>query len=89
MEVARDVTWCATSTFPCKYLGLPLSIRKLTEANLQPIVDKVGDQLPSSKTVLMARSGQLILLKAPLKAIPIYLLIALDMPKWVIKAIDK
>lgn len=89
VEAARVVMGCTTATFPCKYLGLPLSIRKLTKADLQAIVDKVVDRLPSWKAALMARYGRLILVKAVLTAIPIYLLIALDVPKWVIKAIDK
>lgn len=37
----------------------------------------------------MAKSGRLILVKAVLTAIPIDLLIALDVPKWFVKAIDK
>ncbi|XP_066374880.1 uncharacterized protein [Miscanthus floridulus] len=34
---------CAVSDFPCKYLGLPLSLKKLTKAQIQPIVDKIAD----------------------------------------------
>lgn len=41
------------------------------------------------KAVLMATSGRLILVKVVLTAIPIHLLIALDLPKWFIKSIDK
>lgn len=37
----------------------------------------------------MARSGRLIMVKVVLTAILIYLLIALDVPKWFIRAVDK
>jgi hypothetical protein len=38
---------------------------------------------------LLNKAGRLVLVKVVLTAIPIYHLIALDHPKWVIKAIDK
>ena len=56
---------------------------------LLPSVDKVADYLPGWKASLMNRAGRLVLVKAVLMAAPIYHLIALDLPKWVIKAIDK
>jgi hypothetical protein len=37
----------------------------------------------------MNRVGRLVMVKVVLTALPIYLLIALDLPKWVLKAIDK
>lgn len=30
---------CEVVNFPCKYLGLPLSVHKLTKAQVQPIID--------------------------------------------------
>jgi len=37
----------------------------------------------------MNRAGKLVVVQAVLTAIPIYLMIALDLPMWSIKAIDK
>ena len=34
---------CEIQNFPCKYLGLPLSIKKLTRSQLQLIIDRVAD----------------------------------------------
>ena len=66
-----------------------LSIRKLTKADLQPIVDKIADMLPGWKATLMSTAGRAVLVKAVLTAVPVYLLIALDVPKWLLRAIDK
>jgi hypothetical protein len=37
---------CEITDFPCKYLGLPLSLKKLSRDNIQPIIDSIADQLP-------------------------------------------
>lgn len=89
VQVVREHMDCMIIEFPCKYLGLPLSIRRLTKTELQPILDKIAYKLLGWKAALMARSGRLILVKAVLTALPIYLLIALDVPKWFVKAVDK
>lgn len=86
--VSRNLD-CQIASFSCKYLGLPLSFRRLTKQDLQPILDKIGDKLPEWKVALLDKSCRLGLIKVVLTAIPIYLLIALDVPKWFIKAIDK
>jgi hypothetical protein len=80
---------CAIAPFPCKYLGLPLSIFKLKKEDLQPLVDKIARRLPTWKSNQMPPIGRVTMANAVLSAIPIYLLVAIDAPKWVIKGIDK
>jgi hypothetical protein len=41
------------SSFPCKYLGLPLHVRKPTKAMMQPVVQKLADMLPRWKKILL------------------------------------
>jgi len=89
LEVVSGAMPCEVIDFPYKYLGLPLSIRKLTKADLQPIVDKIADMLPGWKAALMSTAGRAVLVKAVLTAVPVYLLTALDVPKWLLRAIDK
>jgi hypothetical protein len=45
--------------FPCKYLGLPLTIKKLTKEQVQPIIDRIAYQLPGWKADLMTRAVEL------------------------------
>jgi hypothetical protein len=80
---------CSIKAFPCTYLGLPLTIGKPTKEVLLPLVDKVADYLPGWNASLLNRAGRLILVKVVLTVVPIYLLIAMDLLKWVLKAIDK
>src|SRR5688572_28177340 len=88
LEVISEAMPCEVINFP-KYLGLPLSIRKLSKADLQPIIGRIADMLPGWKAALMTMAGRSILVKAVLTAVPIYKLIALDVSKWLIRAIDK
>jgi hypothetical protein len=80
---------CSSSVFPCTYLGLPLSNKKLQKPDLLPWIDKLEDRLPSWKASLKNKAGHATLVHFVLSAMPIYLLIAIDVPKWFIKAVDK
>lgn len=81
IDIVRGSMPCAIADFPCTYLGLPLSITKLTKAALQPLVDRVADQLPCWKAALIHPAGRTVLVKAVLMAIPIYHLMVLDILK--------
>lgn len=63
---------CQVAQFPCKYLGIPLLIYKLSKADLQPLIDTIADRLPTWKAGLLNRSGRVLLTKVTLTAIPIH-----------------
>jgi hypothetical protein len=71
---------CPLSTFPCKYLGVPLSLRKLTKDQVQPFVDRLADRLPGWKAELMTRAGRRVLVQFVLTWMLIYLAMAIDLP---------
>jgi hypothetical protein len=46
IAAAKELLHCEFADFPCKYLRLPLSIKKLTRAQIQSIIDRVASSLP-------------------------------------------
>ena len=60
LAVVQNLLPCALADFPCKYLGLPLSLKKLTKKQVQPIIDRIADQLPGWKADLMTKAGRMV-----------------------------
>jgi hypothetical protein len=54
-----------------------------------PWIEKIGNKLPGWKATLMNMVGRTTWARFVISAIPIYVLIAIKVPKWFIKAIDK
>jgi hypothetical protein len=71
------------------YLGLLLSILKLPQSTLQPLVDLAADRLPVWKGRLLHRSDWLTLIKMARCAGPIYTMISIGLPGLLIKALTK
>ena len=80
---------CALADFPCKYLGLPLSLKRLTKNQVQPYIDRIADQLQGWKANLMTKAGRMVQVQFVLTGMLIYLFMAVEFPAWAIKAIDK
>jgi hypothetical protein len=88
IQTASNILQCSLASFPCTYLGLFISDRKLTRCGLLRWVKKLVNELPSWKASLNL-AGRTAMVRFVLSAIPVYLLIAMNVPKWVIKAFDK
>ena len=88
VEEVQPLLPCGIVSFPCTYLGLPLSPTRISKNHLQPYVDKLVRRLPSWMGSLLAEPGRVILIKAVLTAMSIYLLLALDVPTAVIEQLE-
>jgi hypothetical protein len=55
IDFVQQLLPCQMVQFPCKYLGIPLSVYQLKKVDLQPLVDSVADPLPTWKSRLMSR----------------------------------
>jgi hypothetical protein len=80
---------CQLAELPITYLGIPLTIRRPTSAQLQPLITKAANMLPTWKSKLMNKTGRLALVKSVLSAIPIHQLMVLQPPKKTLKAFER
>nr|CAD1823673.1 unnamed protein product [Ananas comosus var. bracteatus] len=80
---------CSTHGFPFKYLGLPLSPKKLHKADYLPLIEKLDNRLAGWKGLTLSRAGRLALLNSVLSSIPTFFCTAFRLPSWVINSIDK
>lgn len=86
LGVIQQLLTSGISEFPCKYLGLPLPLKKQSMTQLQAAINRVADMPSSWKAGLMSRATYV---QYVLTARIIYPTVALDLPAWVIKTVDK
>ncbi|WVZ83395.1 hypothetical protein U9M48_030553 [Paspalum notatum var. saurae] len=79
---------CRVAPFPVVYLGLPLSIRALPKSCLHGLVEKVAKKLPASHGPLMSRSGRLVWINSVLMGMPVFAMMANNLPAWVTAEIN-
>jgi hypothetical protein len=72
MVAAQEFFPCTEVAFPFKYLGLPLSVKKLPKNIFLELIDKIADKLTGWKSALIHTAGRLTLVKSVLTAIPIH-----------------
>lgn len=87
INVYAHIFCCKRSNFPIKYLGVPLHYDKLKKEDLQPVIDMMK-RIAGWKGKLLSYGGRLVLLKACLSNIPIYLLSIIKFPKWAVDMIN-
>ena len=80
---------CQLAPYPVKYLGIPLSLRRLSGEALQSVVDRIADKLPTWKAAMMPRAGCLTLIRSVLTAIPLHQLIVLSLKKIALKHLSR
>lgn len=74
---------------PLKYLGVPLSDKKLTVADWRYVIDTISKKLQGWIGNLLSIGGRLTFLNSVLTAVPLYVLSLYKMPAKVIKQIDQ
>lgn len=82
--VACDVAQllgCPVSSFPCMYLGLPLSLHKITHGMLLPVIHKVDRRLSGWLATFLSWRGRLTLVNSVLAGIPSYFMSIFPWPK--------
>ncbi|XP_066392411.1 uncharacterized protein [Miscanthus floridulus] len=85
----RDILSCRIEDLPCRYLGAPLSVRRLKRSDEQPLIDEVAARIPKWKGNMLNVAGRTTLVKATMSAIPTHMSIVLCLSPWAIESIDK
>lgn len=80
---------CQVLGWSCRYLGLPLGLQKISTTQLQYMVDKMADRLPSWQARLLYRARRLELLRTTLLSMLIHAMMALDLPINTITTVNK
>ena len=80
---------CQVQSFPCQYLGLPLSTKALTCNEVMPMIPKMSRKLPAWKGKLLNKAGRLRFINMVLSSILTYHVIVFALKKWAIKKMDK
>lgn len=89
VQLTHSLLGCTIGTYPCRYLGIPLSIRKCSAAQFNFLVDKLANQLPTWRGSSLPKSGWLLLIQSVLCSIPIHTLMALELPAKTLLALEK
>ena len=79
----------ATGTFPFKYLGVPLTTRKLSFTDCKPLIEKTVARIRSWSAKYLSYAGRIQLIKSVLFGIQLYWCQIFVMPKKVMKEIQR
>lgn len=63
---------CHLGTLPTRYLGLPLSCKRLSREDWRSIVSKVEKRIQGRQAKLLSQGGRLILVNSVLSNLPLY-----------------
>jgi hypothetical protein len=77
------------TSFPIKYLGLPLSLGRLKRVDFQPLSDKANSRLANWLGKFFSTAVRKTLVQSVLSSQPVYFLSALNAPAEVIEEIDR
>lgn len=80
---------CPIKEFPVTYLGMPLSYLRLKKIHYQPIFDKLKRNTSGWNKLMLPTAGRLALITSVLYALPIFQILAIEPPRWVVKKFDK
>ncbi|XP_058726184.1 uncharacterized protein LOC131597505 [Vicia villosa] len=87
-DILRTATNFDEGTLPVKYLGVPLTSKKLSLHHYLPLIDKIVNKMKHWTTKLLSYAGRVQLVKSVSSAIAFYLMQCFPLPKGVLQKID-
>lgn len=80
---------CRIAQFPTTYLGHPLSICKIPTSALLPLIDKIARKLSTWRGFMLSRRERLSFVRHVLCAMPMHILMAIDLNKTTLGHVNK
>ena len=80
---------CPIMHFPITYLGIPLSVQKVSAAAIMPLVERMARKLPTWRASLLSRGERLAFVRHVLAAMPTHLLMAMALRPSISKKINR
>jgi hypothetical protein len=79
---------CREGVFPFRYLGIPMSPRKLSNGDWRMVEERFQKKLSSLKGKMLSSGGSLVLINSVLSSLPLYMLSFFRIPKGVLEKLD-
>ena len=77
---------CNPSSFPIRYLGIPIHFRKLSNSDWLKLQERFEKRLSSWKGKNLSAGGRLMLINSVLSILPMYMVSFFEIPKGVGKS---
>ncbi|WVZ82089.1 LOW QUALITY PROTEIN: hypothetical protein U9M48_029391 [Paspalum notatum var. saurae] len=79
---------CKLGSYPFRYLGLPMHVKKLRNRDWKLIEDRIEKRLGNWKGKLLSYGGRLVLLNSVLSSLPMFMLSFFEIPRGVLEKIE-
>ena len=79
---------CGIGTMPFKYLGIPMTHRRLRNSEWRCVIDRFEKRLSNWKAKFLSSGGRLVLINSVLSSLPIFMMSFLEIPTSVLQKLD-
>ena len=79
---------CDVGTMPFKYLGIPMTHRRLRNSEWRCVVDRFESRLSNWKAKFLSSGGRLVLINSVLSSLPIFMMSFFEIPTGVLQKLD-
>jgi hypothetical protein len=83
-----DLFGCKEGDLPFRYLGIPMSHRKLSNKDWSVVEERFQKKLSSWKGKLLSSGGRLVLINSILSSLPMFMMSFFRIPKGVLEKLD-
>jgi hypothetical protein len=79
---------CKEGEFPFRYLGIPMSPKRLSNKDWRMVEERFQKKLSSWKGKMLSSGGRLVLINSVLSSLPMYMMSFFRIPKGVLEKLD-